>query len=45
MRLARKALIWFAFRGWSVLVLAPAAVLVAAALQRSRCSHIGRKRL
>ena len=37
-------LIWFAFRGWSVLLLAPLAALDrGAVLPRSRCSPIGPK--
>ena len=34
-------LVWLAFRGWSVLLLAPAAVLLAAPTRGSRCSPTG----
>ena len=38
-------LIWLAYRGWSVLLLAPAAALIAAAFRESRCSLVGRRPL
>ena len=41
--LALGLLIWLAYRGWSVLLLAPAAALIAAAVSREPCSHIGHK--
>jgi H+/gluconate symporter-like permease len=34
--LALRLLVWLAYRGWSVLLLAPAAALIAAAILGSR---------
>ena len=42
--LALGLLIWLAFRGWSVLLLAPAAALIAAAPHASLCSPTGPRR-
>ena len=40
----RRCSIWLAYRGWSVLLLAPAAALVAAPSRGSRCSPTGPRR-
>ena len=37
------ALIWLSFRGWSILVLAPAAALIAALAAGEPCWRIGHK--
>ena len=42
MLLALALLIWLAYRGWSVLLVAPAAAMLAARCRASRFSPIGR---